>query len=117
MNRFPFQVIGFEHHSIELQYVNSETFTAQPPKRDSESTRSRKVDAEGRTISVPFLNSKITETQSEQVTIRVRDLAEGLRAMAQSQLAWIEDLGDDPIVITTDFYEVFQACKQARKAG
>lgn len=81
--------------------------------------RERSVDDFGQTISVPFPVAAISETAS--VTVRVRDIAHGLKSMSDAQLAWIEDLGDDPIVLTSDFYEVFLACQkiieERRRAG
>jgi hypothetical protein len=32
-------------------------------------------------------------------------------------MSWLEDLGDDPIVLTQDFYELFLACQQVRRAS
>ncbi len=105
-----------ELSTIETHYCGAETISS--PAKVFAAQAVRVLDADGKTVSVPFQRDfKSTSFQSTKVTVRVRDIAQGLRAMASSQMSWLEDLGDDPIVLTQDFYEVFLACQQVRRAS
>lgn len=110
-----------EHATIESYYDNAETITLPvvPRERYTRSTSGLASRGEGiRRMSNP--SSQDGERRGlgdERVTVRVRDLAQGLRAMAAIQLAWLDDLGDDPVILTRDFYEVFLVCQQVRRAA
>ncbi|MCU0714784.1 MAG: hypothetical protein MUD03_01525 [Pirellula sp.] len=117
MNRSSAQVIGIECCTLNEQYCYSETVSAPVIDRHIDLPRERTMDAQGKLVSLPFPSTGNSMVPSDRVTVRVRDLAAGLRAMAAMQLAWLEDLGDDPIVLTQDFYEVFLACQKVRRAG
>jgi hypothetical protein len=117
MDRSFAQVIGIECCTLNEQYSYSETVSAPVIDRRVDLPRERTMDADGRLVSLPFPSSSHSMVSSDRVTVRVRDLAAGLRAMAAMQLAWLEDLGDDPVVLTQDFYEVFLACQKVRRAG
>ncbi len=90
-----------------------------PRERYTGSTSGSASRGEGvRLMSNPFAdNGERGGLGHERVTVRVRDLAQGLRAMAAIQLAWLDDLGDDPVILTRDFYEVFLVCQQVRRAA
>ena len=121
MNRSSAQVIGIECCTLNEQYCYSETVSAPVVERHIHTPRERTLDATGKVVSVPFPSAgnsmDSSMVPSDRVTVRVRDLTAGLRAMATMQLAWLDDLGDDPVVLTRDFYEVFLACQQMRRAG
>lgn len=114
-------VVRMEHATIESYYDNAETITLPvvPRERYTRSTSGLASRGEGiRRMSNP--SSQDGERRglgAERVTVRVRDLAQGLRAMAAIQLAWLDDLGDDPVILTRDFYEVFLVCQQVRRAA
>jgi hypothetical protein len=117
MNRSSVQVIGIECCTLNEQYCYSETVSAPVVEKQISRPRERTLDAHGKLVSVPFPSTGSSMVPSDRVTVRVRDLAAGLRAMAAMQLAWLDDLGDDPVILTQDFYEVFLACQQVRRAG
>lgn len=100
---------------ISAHYSPAETITGHPASGSAGGYRV--MDEAGRTVSVPFTNPVRTRGSADQVRVRVRDLVRGLHSMANSQLAWLDDLGDDPVVLTRDFYEMFVACQQIRRAG
>jgi len=110
-----------EHATIESYYDNPETITLPvvPRERHMGSKRSSTNRGEGvRLMPDPFADhGEHKGLGHERVTVRVRDLAQGLRAMAAIQLAWLDDLGDDPVILTRDFYEVFLVCQQVRRAA
>ena len=114
-------VIRMEHATIESYYDNAETITLPvvPRERYIGSTSGSANPGGGvRSIPNPFADRGVHKGLGhERVTVRVRDLAQGLRAMAAIQLAWLDDLGDDPVILTRDFYEVFLVCQQVRRAA
>lgn len=118
-------MIGFELCTIDACYGFAETLSAPAESLCRPfwgNARERSVDEHGRTVSVPFPhNGAMPPSEVANITVRVRDIALGLKSMSDQQLAWIEDLGDDPIVLTSDFYEVFLACQklieERRRAG
>jgi len=114
-------VIRMEHATIESYYDNAETITLPvvPRERYMGSTSGSANRGEGvRSMPNPFADSGARKgSGQERVTVRVRDLAQGLRGMAAIQLAWLDDLGDDPVILTRDFYEVFLVCQQVRRAA
>jgi hypothetical protein len=107
--------LGFNVATIPHHYSNSETVT----KGVSHPVESRRrTDPEGRTMSLRMDQPTLTSSQNEEIIkVRVRDLVQDLQQMAATNLTWLEDLGDDPIVLTRDFYEVFLACRHARRAS
>jgi hypothetical protein len=112
-NRVP----SIELSTIEALYDGTETVSL--PAKAFATEQLRVLDTEGNTVSVPFYRDlkKSNFVGSNRVTVRVRDITQGLQAMASSQMRWLEDLGDDPIVLTQDFYELFLACQQVRRAS
>ena len=115
MNYTERSVISIQSSTISAHYNNAETVSCEPAV---ESTFGyRVVDEAGETVSIPFSSKNRVGYTSDQVRIRVRDLVRGLQGMASSQLAWLDDLGDDPIVLTRDFYEVFVTCQQIRRSA
>lgn len=129
---------------IEQHYYGAETISKPVPLRVVGSNvekdfdpllpaNERIFDAAGRIVSIPFPKSAINpnaphksdskphpsilKNDGDRVVVRVRDLTRNLHAMAADQLAWLEDLGDDPVVLTRDFYEVFLACQNIRRAS
>lgn len=115
MNYTEHSVISIQSSMIPAYYCNAETVSCEPPV---ESTFGyRVIDEAGKTVSIPFSEKNRVGVSSDQVRVRVRDLVRGLQGMASSQLAWLDDLGDDPIVLTRDFYEVFVTCQQIRRSA
>lgn len=112
-NRVP----KIELSTIETLYDGTETISLPPKAFVTDQTRV--LDTEGNTVSVPMHRElkRANYSGSNRVTVRVRDITQGLQAMAASQMRWLEDLGDDPIVLTQDFYELFLACQQVRRAS
>jgi hypothetical protein len=53
----------------------------------------------------------------DTVSVRVRDFVPALYKAIQDNAAWIKDFGDDPIVISKDFYDVLLAYERLRKAA
>jgi hypothetical protein len=115
MNYTERSVISIQASTISAQYNNAETVSCEPVVGST--IGYRVVDDAGKTVSIPFSTKNRVGFSSDQVRVRVRDLVRGLQGMASSQLAWLDDLGDDPIVLTRDFYEVFLTCQQIRRSA
>jgi hypothetical protein len=115
MNHPERSIISIHNSTIGSHYRQMETVTSQNAVEPTAGYRV--LDEEGRTVSVPFSANNRVRHSSDQVRVRVRDLVRGLQRMASSQLAWLDDLGDDPIVLTRDFYEVFLTCQQIRRSA
>lgn len=114
MNYTERSVISIQSSTIPACYDNAETLTCEPAVESK--MEYRVVDEAGNTVSIPF-SKKSKLASSDQVRVCVRDLVRGLQGMASSQLAWLDDFGDDPIVLTRDFYEVFVTCQQIRRSA
>ncbi|MCU0711798.1 MAG: hypothetical protein MUC43_07035 [Pirellula sp.] len=115
MNFTERSVISIQSSTISAHYNNAETVSREPVVESK--MEYRVVDEAGKTVSIPFATKSRLGHSSDQVRVRVRDLVRGLQGMASSQLAWLDDLGDDPIVLTRDFYEVFVTCQQIRRSA
>jgi hypothetical protein len=108
-------VVAIDSCTIPFHYNNPETVTKD--RSESAPTGFRVLDERGQTVSIPFSPGQKPLQESGNVRVRVKDLVRGLQAMATSQLAWLDDLGDDPIILTRDFYEVFIACQEVRRSA
>ena len=100
MNKPVFRVVGLDHATCDSEYVGAET-----------STRPTRVDLFEAKLSI------YSPSEPETVTIRLSDMLAAIPSATSNRLAWVQDFGDDPVVITKDLYEVHLTFKRMKNAA
>ncbi len=100
MNKPVFRVVGLDHATCDNEYDGAET-----------STQPTKVDLFEAKLSI------YSPTEPETVTIRLSDMLAAMPSTTPNRLAWVQDFGDDPVVITKDLYEVLLTYKRMKNAA
>lgn len=100
MNKPVFRVVGLDQATCDSEYVGAET-----------STQPNRVDHFEAKLSI------YSPIEPETVTIRLSDMLAAIPSTTSNRLAWVQDFGDDPVVITKDLYEVLLTYKRMKNAA
>jgi len=95
-----FRVVGLDHATCDADYCGTETRT--------------------NSVSIDTFSAKLYSPPAdfvETVTVRIKDIMPALQKSNENRLNWIQDIADDPVVITRDLYEVLLTYQRLRNAA